>query len=81
MTKPQIGADAIRKNGAIAGVSISKILGCDDSVAALFAVQLAQPLDDLEIQLMLSNQAVVTNAIANRYLQQSIDLSDHAREL
>ena len=85
MDKPEIRADAIRGIGQIEALTISSALNVDDPTA-LFAKQLAKPLSNDEIELMLSNQAIVLNAVGNKQVTLSSDLlrlgsSEKSKEL
>jgi hypothetical protein len=71
-------ADAIRGKGQIESVTISSVLNADTASAALFCQQLSKPLTNDEIELMLSNQAIVLNAIGNRQITLSADLAQLA---
>ncbi|MBD2319960.1 hypothetical protein [Phormidium tenue] len=75
MDKTEVRADAIRGIGQIEAVTISSVLNAGDASTALFCEQLSKPLSNDEIELMLSNQAIVLNAIGNRKIQLSNDLT------
>jgi hypothetical protein len=72
--RPKIPADAIKGTGKIEAISISKVLVSGDSSISLYSKQLDKPLSNDEIELMLSNQAIVLNSIGNRYIQLSCDI-------
>jgi hypothetical protein len=74
MDKPIVRADAIRGIGQIEALTISSALNVDDP-ASLFAKQLSKPLSNDEIELMLSNQAIILNAVGNKQVTLSSDLS------
>ena len=64
--RKRINADEIRGKGHIEAVTIaSALLSPNDSIE-LYRQQLTKPLSSDEIELMLSNQAIVLNAIANK---------------
>ena len=75
MENRKIRADAIRGIGQIESVSISSVLNTSDASTSLFCEQLSKPLSNDEIELMLSNQAIVLNALGNRQITLSSDLS------
>jgi hypothetical protein len=75
MENRKIGADAIRSNGQIEAVTLASALSSPDESIALFCTQMSKPLRNDEIELMLSNQAMVLNAIGNRQLTLSSDLA------
>ena len=70
----KIRADAIRGGGEIESIIVSSVLGSGEESAPLFCEQLSKPLDTHEIELMLSNQAILLNAIGNRKVRLSSDL-------
>ncbi|CAN1213547.1 hypothetical protein TUMEXPCC7403_25295 [Tumidithrix helvetica PCC 7403] len=74
MAERKIGADAVRGDGQLEAVSISTILVAGDASVPMFTKQLDKPLNNDEIELMLSNQAIVLNIIANRQIQLSADI-------
>jgi hypothetical protein len=74
MAKTKVRADAIRGIGQIEALTISSALNAGDESTALFTQQLSKPLSNDEIELMLSNQAMVLNAIGNRQITLSSDL-------
>ena len=74
----KIGADAIKGNGQIESLTISSVLNSPDESIALYRQQLSKPLSNDEIELMLSNQAMVLNAIGNRQITLSSDLAQLA---
>lgn len=78
MTKTKVRADAIRGIGQIEALTISSTLNAGDESTALFTQQLSKPLSNDEIELMLSNQAMVLNAIGNRQITLSADLAQLA---
>ena len=61
-----ISADEIRGKGHIEAITIASALSSPDASIPLFRDQLTKPLSTDEIELMLSNQAIVLNAIANK---------------
>lgn len=75
MTKTEIRADAIRGIGQIEALTISSALNAGDESTALFTQQLKKPLSNDEIELMLSNQAMIFHAVGNRQLTLSADLA------
>ena len=75
MKNRKVGADAIRSNGQIEAFTLASALGSPDESIALFCTQMSKPLSNDEIELMLSNQAVVLNAIGNRKITLSSDLT------
>lgn len=76
--RKRIGADEIRGKGAIEANVIASVLNAGDASAKLFSQQLTKPLSTEEIELMLSNQAILLNAIGNRKIGMSADLSQIA---
>jgi hypothetical protein len=78
MDKTEVRADAIRGIGQIESMTIASVVNADTASAALFAKQLNKPLSNDEIELMLSNQAMVLNAIGNRQITLSADLAQLA---
>lgn len=75
MDNRKIRADAIRGIGQVEAVTISSVLNAGDASTALFCEQLSKPLSNDEIELMLSNQAMVLNAIGNRQISLSADIA------
>ncbi|AFY74288.1 hypothetical protein Syn7502_02283 [Synechococcus sp. PCC 7502] len=74
--RPQITYGDVKGTGKIEAVSISGVLGTGDGSISPFSKELSKPLSNHEIEMMLSNQAIVLNAIGNRHLQMSIDLAE-----
>jgi hypothetical protein len=72
---PKIYPNAIKGTGTIEAISVSKVLASGDKGASLFSKELAKPLSNHEIEMLLSNQAIVLNAIGNRHLQLSVDMA------
>lgn len=64
--RKRISADEIRGKGHIEAVAIASALSSPDESIELYRSQLKKPLSSDEIELMLSNQAIVLNAIANK---------------
>ena len=64
--RKRISADEIRGKGHIEAVAIASALSSPDESIELYRGQLKKPLSTDEIELMLSNQAIVLNAIANK---------------
>ena len=64
--RKRISADAIRGKGHIEAVAIASALSSPNESIELYREQLKKPLSSDEIELMLSNQAIVLNAIANK---------------
>lgn len=64
--RKRISADAIRGKGHIEAVTIATVLASPNESILLYRDQLKKPLSSDEIELMLSNQAIVLNAIANK---------------
>jgi len=73
--RKRISADEIRGKGAIEANVIASVLNAGDASAKLFSHQLTKPLSTEEIELMLSNQAILLNAVGNRKIGMSADLS------
>ena len=69
-----ISADEIRGSGHIAAITLSSILGSPDEAIELYRAQLKKPLSSEEIELMLSNQAITLNAIANKSFELGCNL-------
>jgi hypothetical protein len=59
----QIGADAVRGDGQLEAVTISSLLVAGDESISMFRKQLDKPLSNDEIELILSNQAIILNTI------------------
>lgn len=76
---PKIYPNAIKGTGTIEAISISKVLASGDKGASLFSKELSKPLSNHEIEMLLSNQAIVLNAIGNRHLQLSVDMAGLVR--
>jgi hypothetical protein len=70
----QITYGDVKGTGAIEAISISGVLGTGDGSISPFSKELSKPLSNHEIELMLSNQAIVLNSIGNRYIQLSCDI-------
>jgi hypothetical protein len=64
--RKRISADAIRGKGHIEAVTIASVFSSPNESIELSRQQLTKPLSSDEIELMLSNQAIVLNAIANK---------------
>lgn len=64
--RKRISTDEIRGKGHIEAVAIASALSSPNESIELFREQLKKPLGNDEIELMLSNQAIVLNAIANK---------------
>ena len=64
--RKRISADEIRGRGHIEAITIASALSSPDESIAVYRDQLTKPLSTDEIELMLSNQAIVLNAIANK---------------
>jgi hypothetical protein len=64
--RKRINADEIRGKGHIEAVAIASALSSPNESIELYREQLTKPLSSDEIELMLSNQAIVLNAIANK---------------
>ena len=64
--RKRISADEIRGRGHIEAITIASALSSPDESIELYRSQLKKPLSSDEIELMLSNQAIVLNAIANK---------------
>ena len=64
--RKRISADEIRGRGHIEAITIASALSSPDESIELYRSQLKKPLSTDEIELMLSNQAIVLNAIANK---------------
>jgi len=73
--RKRINADAIRGKGLIEANVLASVLNAGDESAKLITQQLTKPLSTEEIELMLSNQAILLNAIGNRKIGLSADLS------
>ena len=64
--RKRISADAIRGKGHIEAIVIASALTSPNESIELYRQQLTKPLTNDEIGLMLSNQAIILNAIANK---------------
>jgi hypothetical protein len=64
--RKRISADAIRGKGHIEAIAIASAFSSPNESIELYRQQLTKPLTNDEIELMLSNQAIVLNAIANK---------------
>ena len=64
--RKRINADEIRGKGHIEAVTLASALTSPNDSIELYREQLTKPLSSDEIELMLSNQAIVLNAIANK---------------
>lgn len=64
--RKRINADEIRGKGHIEAVAIASAFSSPNESIELYREQLTKPLNSDEIELMLSNQAIVLNAIANK---------------
>ena len=69
-----ISADEIRGKGHIEAVALSSVLGSPDEAIELYRAQLKKPLSSEEIEMMLSHQAIVLNAIANKSFELGCNL-------
>jgi hypothetical protein len=67
--RKRINADEIRGKGHIEAVTIASALLSPNESIEHYRQQLTKPLSSDEIELMLSNQAIVLNAIANKNLE------------
>ncbi|BBC27229.1 hypothetical protein [Pseudanabaena sp. ABRG5-3] len=67
--RKRISADAIRGKGHIEAIAIASALSSPNESIELYRQQLTKPLSNDEIELMLSNQAIVLNSIANKNLE------------
>jgi hypothetical protein len=75
-TKRKIDADAIRGNGHLESFTLSSVLsgaGAGENTS-LLATHLKKPLSTEEIELMLSNQAIVLNALANKKIEMGANM-------
>ena len=72
--RKRIAADEIRGKGHIEAITLSSILGSPDASIDLYRTQLKKPLSSDEIELMLSNQAITLNAIANKSFELGCNL-------
>ena len=72
--RKRIAADEIRGRGHIEAITLSSILGSPDASIDLYRTQLKKPLSSDEIELMLSNQAITLNAIANKSFELGCNL-------
>ena len=75
-----ISADEIRGKGHIEAVTLSSILGSPDEAIELYRAQLKKPLSSEEIEMMLSHQAIVLNAIANKSFELGCNLEVQVRQ-
>jgi hypothetical protein len=64
--RKRISADAIRGKGHIEAITIASAITSPNESIEHYRRQLTKPLTNDEIELMLSNQAIVLNAIANK---------------
>jgi len=64
--RKRISADEIRGKGHIEAITLASALTSPNESIELYRQQLTKPLTNDEIELMLSNQAIVLNAIANK---------------
>ncbi|MFN6068520.1 MAG: hypothetical protein ACK45T_15380, partial [Pseudanabaena sp.] len=64
--RKRINADEIRGKGHIEAITLASALTSPNESIELYREQLTKPLSSDEIELMLSNQAIVLNAIANK---------------
>jgi hypothetical protein len=67
--RKRINADEIRGRGHIEAIAIASAFSSPNDSIELYRQQLTKPLSSDEIELMLSNQAIVLNAIANKNLE------------
>jgi hypothetical protein len=67
--RKRISADAIRGKGHIEAIAIASAFSSPNESIEHYRQQLTKPLTNDEIELMLSNQAIVLNAIANKNLE------------
>jgi hypothetical protein len=67
--RKKINADEIRGKGLIEAIAIASAFSSPNESIELYRQQLTKPLSSDEIALMLSNQAIVLNAIANKNLE------------
>jgi hypothetical protein len=67
--RKRINADEIRGKGHIEAIAIASAFSSPNESIELYREQLTKPLSSDEIELMLSNQAIVLNAIANKNLE------------
>ena len=71
MNKRKIDGESIRGNGDLESFVLSSVLsgaGASDNTPML-ASHLKKPLSTEEIELMLSNQAIILNALANKKIE------------
>jgi len=64
--RKRINADEIRGKGHIEAITLASAFLSPNESIELYRQQLTKPLSSDEIELMLSNQAIVLNAIANK---------------
>jgi hypothetical protein len=64
--RKRINADEIRGKGHIEAITLASALTSPNESIEHYRRQLTKPLSSDEIELMLSNQAIVLNAIANK---------------
>ena len=64
--RKRINADEIRGKGHIEAITLASAFLSPNESIELYRQQLTKPLNSDEIELMLSNQAIVLNAIANK---------------
>jgi hypothetical protein len=64
--RKRISADEIRGKGHIEAITLASALTSPNESIEHYRRQLTKPLSSDEIELMLSNQAIVLNAIANK---------------
>ena len=64
--RKRINADEIRGKGHIEAITLASAFLSPNESIKLYREQLTKPLSSDEIELMLSNQAIVLNAIANK---------------
>ena len=64
--RKRINADEIRGKGHIEAITLASAFLSPNESIELYREQLTKPLSSDEIELMLSNQAIVLNAIANK---------------
>jgi hypothetical protein len=64
--RKRINADEIRGKGHIEAIAIASAFSSPNESIEHYRQQLTKPLSSDEIELMLSNQAIVLNAIANK---------------
>ena len=64
--RKRINADEIRGKGHIEAITLASAFLSPNESIELYRQQLTKPLNSDEIELMLSNQAILLNAIANK---------------